>query len=253
METALWLTVIASGVYHGVNPGMGWPLAVSAGLMGKGRRDLIASLGPLGAGHFLAMAAILAPFAVMTALVAWQREIRIGAGLVVIAAGAHLLVARRHPRFLARIKPTQLALWSFAVATAHGAGLMLLPIYLGICAAGEQDAGHQAAGRKRENQSRRHPHEIQLIADEALAAFVTPITPTRIRLSAQTTSRLNQLLEMNVNPSHSCTAKATIPPLKIIAVAWTIETAIAVPRFPRMSAAAAWWPASCSPAAQIPR
>ena len=100
--------------------------------MGKGRRDLIASLGPLGAGHFLAMAGILAPFAVMTALVAWQREIRIGAGLLVIAAGVYLLVARRHPRFLARIKPTQLALWSFAVATAHGAGLMLLPIYLGM-------------------------------------------------------------------------------------------------------------------------
>src|SRR5580700_8018805 len=145
METALWLTVIASGVYHGVNPGMGWPLAVSAGLIGKGRRDLIASLGPLGAGHFLAMAAILAPFAVMTALVAWQREIRIGAGLLVIVAGVCLLVARRHPRFLARIKPTELALWSFAVATAHGAGLMLLPIYLGLCAAGEQDARHQAA------------------------------------------------------------------------------------------------------------
>ena len=145
METALWLSVIVSGVYHGVNPGMGWPLAVSAGLMGKGRRDLIASLGPLGAGHFLAMAGILAPFAAMTALVAWQHEIRIGAGLLVIAAGAYPLVARRHPRFLARIKPTQLALWSFAIATAHGAGLMLLPIYLGVCTAGEQDAGHQAA------------------------------------------------------------------------------------------------------------
>ena len=145
MEAALWLAVIASGVYHGVNPGTGWPLAVSAGIMGKGRRDLIASLGPLGAGHFLAMAGILAPFAVMTALVAWQREIRIGAGLLVIAAGVYLLLARRHPRFLARIKPAQLALWSFAVATAHGAGLMLLPIYLGICAAGEPDAGHRAA------------------------------------------------------------------------------------------------------------
>ena len=145
MPTVLWLTVIVSGVYHGVNPGMGWPLAVSAGLMGKGRRDLIASLGPLGAGHFLAMAGILAPFAAMTALVAWQHEIRIGAGLVVIAAGAYLLVARRHPRFLRRIKPTQLALWSFTVATAHGAGLMLLPIYLGICTAGERDADHLAA------------------------------------------------------------------------------------------------------------
>ena len=91
------------------------------------------------------MAGILAPFAAMTALVAWQREIRSGAGLLVIVAGVCLLVARRHPRFLARIKPTQLALWSFAVATAHGAGLMLLPIYLGLCTAGEQDAGHQAA------------------------------------------------------------------------------------------------------------
>jgi hypothetical protein len=145
VDVGLWLAVVASGVYHGVNPGMGWPLAVSAGLMGKGRRDLIASLGPLGAGHFLAMAGILAPFAAMTALVAWQREIRIGAGLLIIAAGAYLLVARRHPRFLARMKPTQLALWSFSVTTAHGAGLMLLPIYLGICTAGGQDAGHQAA------------------------------------------------------------------------------------------------------------
>jgi hypothetical protein len=145
VEAGLWLAVVASGVYHGVNPGMGWPLAVAAGLMGNGRRDLIASLGPLGAGHFLAMAGILAPFAAMSALVAWQHEIRTAAGLLVIAAGVYLLVARRHPRFLARIKPTQLALWSFAVATAHGAGLMLLPIYLGICGAGKEDAGHQAA------------------------------------------------------------------------------------------------------------
>ena len=144
-ETALWLAVIASGVYHGVNPGMGWPLAVSAGLMGRGRRDLIASLAPLGAGHFLAMAGILLPFAAMTSLIAWQYYIRIGAGLLVIAAGLYLLFNRRHPRFLARIKPTQLAFWSFAVATAHGAGLMLLPIYLGICSTRGQDIGHEAA------------------------------------------------------------------------------------------------------------
>ena len=144
-ETGLWLLVIASGVYHGLNPGMGWPLAVSAGLMGRGRRDLIAALGPLGAGHFLAMAGILLPFAAMTALVGWQGQIRVGAGLLVIAGGVYLLINRRHPRVLARIKPTQLALWSFAVATAHGAGLMLLPIYLGICSAREPDIGHRAA------------------------------------------------------------------------------------------------------------
>ena len=70
----LWLAVVGSGIYHGINPGMGWPLAVSAGLMGNGRRDLIATLGPLAIGHFLAMAGILLPFGLMTALVAWAER-----------------------------------------------------------------------------------------------------------------------------------------------------------------------------------
>ncbi|MGI9521783.1 MAG: hypothetical protein ACR2PG_09080 [Hyphomicrobiaceae bacterium] len=141
----LWFAVVVSGIYHGINPGMGWPLAVSAGLMGNGRRDLVAALWPLTVGHFMAMAGILLPFAVMTVLVTWQYEIRIGAGLLVMATGLYLLINRRHPRFLARIRPTQLALWSFTVAMAHGAGLMLVPIYLGLCRVDELDAGHQAA------------------------------------------------------------------------------------------------------------
>ena len=142
---SLWLAVVGSGIYHGINPGMGWPLAVSAGLMGRGQRDLLAALGPLAVGHLLAMAGILLPFAIMTSLIEWQREIRIVAGLVVVGMGVYLLINRRHPRFLARIRPTQLALWSFAVAMAHGAGLMLVPIYLGLCKAEELDAGHTAA------------------------------------------------------------------------------------------------------------
>lgn len=145
VAAGLWLAVFGSGIYHGVNPGMGWPLAVSAGLMGDGRRDLLAALGPLAIGHFLAMAGILLPFAAMTVLIAWQQEIRIGAGLLVIAAGIYLLMNRRHPRVFARIRPTQLTLWSFAVATAHGAGLMLVPIYLGLCRVEDLDAGHAAA------------------------------------------------------------------------------------------------------------
>jgi hypothetical protein len=141
----LWLAIVGSGIYHGINPGMGWPLAVSAGLMGDGRRDLLAALVPITIGHFLAMAGILLPFAAMAALVLWQREIQVGAALLVIAFGLYLLIHRRHPRFLSRIRPTQLVLWSFAVAIAHGAGLMLLPIYLGICRAQDLDRGHLAA------------------------------------------------------------------------------------------------------------
>jgi len=141
----LWLAVIGSGLYHGVNPGMGWPLAVSAGLMGNGRRDLLAALVPLAVGHLAAMLVILLPFALMTALIAWQDQIRLGASCLVIAFGVYLLINRRHPRALARIPPSQLALWSFAIATAHGAGFMLLPIYLGLCATAAPDAGHEAA------------------------------------------------------------------------------------------------------------
>lgn len=142
---ALWMAVVASGLYHGVNPGMGWPLAVSAGLMGRGRRDVAAALVPLAAGHLMSMLVILLPFALMTALLDWQREIRIGASAAVIAFGLFRLVNRRHPRALARIRPTQLVLWSFAIATAHGAGLMLLPIYLGLCSTEELDPAHQAS------------------------------------------------------------------------------------------------------------
>lgn len=144
--TALWWAVIVSGLYHGLNPGMGWPLAVSAALMERRIGALPKALAALAFGHFLAMAAILLPFSLMTVLVTWEREIRLGAGFLVIALGAYLLINRRHPRFLARVKPSRLALWSFLAAMAHGAGLMLVPIYLGICKFEELDAGHQAAG-----------------------------------------------------------------------------------------------------------
>jgi hypothetical protein len=142
----LWLAVMASGLYHGVNPGMGWPLAVSAGLMDRSSRALVLALWPLTAGHLLAMLVVILPFALLVSLVEWQRPIRIGASLLVIGFGIFRLVNRRHPRVLARIRPTQLAVWSFAIAIAHGAGLMLVPIYLGLCRAIDTDRGHEAAG-----------------------------------------------------------------------------------------------------------
>ena len=142
----LWLAVVASGLYHGVNPGMGWPLAVSAGLMARSARALVGALRPLMVGHLLAMGVVLLPFALLVALVEWQHHIQRGASLVVLGFGLFRLVNRRHPRGLARIRPTQLGLWSFAVAMAHGAGLMLVPIYLGLCRAADRDTGHAAAG-----------------------------------------------------------------------------------------------------------
>ena len=65
----LWLAVVASGLYHGVNPGMGWPLAVSAGLMERSSRALVAALWPLSVGHLLAMLLVLLPFGLLVTLV----------------------------------------------------------------------------------------------------------------------------------------------------------------------------------------
>lgn len=124
---------------------MGWPLAVSAGLMEGKHRAIAKATGALAFGHLLAMLAILLPFSLMTAMVRWETELRLGAGALVIAAGVYLLVNRRHPRIMARIAPSRLALWSFLAAMAHGAGLMLVPIYLGICRVDPGEGGHEAA------------------------------------------------------------------------------------------------------------
>ena len=124
---------------------MGWPLAVSAGMMEKSPGALVAALWALAAGHLLAMLLMILPFSLLVTLVYWQRQIRIGASLLVIGFGVFRLLDRRHPRALARIKPSQLGLWSFAAAIAHGAGLMLVPIYLGLCQAEGLDRGNAAA------------------------------------------------------------------------------------------------------------
>ncbi|WP_228770851.1 hypothetical protein [Cupriavidus sp. U2] len=124
---------------------MGWPLAVSGALITRSARTLPMSLGYLGAGHALAILALTLPFGLLVSLAAWETQIRLAASVLVVAYGIALLVWRRHPRALARIPPSRLAFWSFAVALAHGAGLMLVPIYLGLCVA-RGDGAHAAAG-----------------------------------------------------------------------------------------------------------
>ena len=153
METtslaALWWAVIFSGAYHGLNPGMGWPLAVSAALMERKFTAMPKALLLLTTGHLLAMIAILLPFSLMIWLVEKEYEIRLVASFIVIGMGIYLLINSKHPRYLARIHPAKLGLWSFLSAIAHGAALMLVPIYLGICQISEdtssiEDAGHLA-------------------------------------------------------------------------------------------------------------
>src|SRR5829696_6651011 len=145
-QTALWAAVLASGLYHGLNPGMGWPLAVAAGLTEQRGAAVARTLAPLAAGHLVSIAVVLLPFAAVTLLLDWSREIRIGAGVGIIAFAAFLLATSRHPRWVTRIRPRQVALWSFAVALVHGAGLMLVPMLFGLCAVSSPARGFEALG-----------------------------------------------------------------------------------------------------------
>jgi hypothetical protein len=127
-----WLAIVGLGCYHGINPGMGWLFAVSNGMQEKRGSAVFAAVPPIAAGHVLAMAAVLLPFALVTVSLERVRALGLVAGCLLIGFGVYKLVNRRHPRFLARIGREHLILWSFLMATAHGAGLMLLPVYLGL-------------------------------------------------------------------------------------------------------------------------
>ena len=139
-----WLALLLLGALHGVNPGMGWLFAVALGLQEKRRRAVWGALGPLAAGHALAMVATLAVAAALGAvlsptLVRWI----VAAALALL--GIRALVRHRHPRGGGmRVNARDLTVWSFLMATAHGAGLMALPLVLDRVAA--PASGHAMHG-----------------------------------------------------------------------------------------------------------
>jgi hypothetical protein len=137
-----WLAIIGLGCYHGLNPGMGWLFAVSNGMQARRGSAVFAALPPIAAGHCLAMAVVLLPFALLAVYVERVEQLGVFAGCLLVGFGIYKLINRRHPRFLARIGPAHLILWSFLMATAHGAGFMLVPVYLALGT--EQHAGASA-------------------------------------------------------------------------------------------------------------
>jgi hypothetical protein len=124
-----WLSLLALGAFHGLNPAMGWLFAVALGLQERRLRTVVTALGPIALGHALAIA--LAGLAVgALGLVVPQRALLALGGAALLAFAAYKLATRfRHPRWVGmRVGPRELVLWSFVMASAHGAGLMLVPI-----------------------------------------------------------------------------------------------------------------------------
>jgi hypothetical protein len=133
------------GVFHGINPGMGWLFAVALGLQDGTRRAVWRALLPLGLGHALAIASAIAA-ARLLGLVTPPGWLSLAAGGALIALGLSRLVRHRHPRWVGlRVGAWGLTMWSFLMASAHGAGLMVLPIVLPSGPAlGAVDALHAA-------------------------------------------------------------------------------------------------------------
>ena len=129
-ESVSWLALLGLGAAHGVNPAMGWLFAVGLGLQKRDRGAVWRALGPLALGHALAIASIVVIAAMLGLLVPVQL-LRLLTAVLLVSGGVFHIVRHRHPRFGGmRMSARDLTIWSFLMASAHGAGLMVLPFVL---------------------------------------------------------------------------------------------------------------------------
>jgi hypothetical protein len=140
-----WISLLALGAAHGINPAMGWLFAVGRGLQERDRRALWRAFGPLALGHALAIGA-----AVLLAITLGQllplRWLRWIVAAALLGVGADGLVRHRHVRLGGmRVGARELTTWSFLMASAHGAGLMVLPFVLGAAASPAAMLHHHTA------------------------------------------------------------------------------------------------------------
>lgn len=140
-----WPALLLLGAYHGMNPGMGWLFAVALGMQERRRTAVAWSLVPITLGHALAIAVAIAVAGVLgMGLSLGHLKLIVAAAL--FAFGGYRFIRHRHPKGGGmRVGFRDLTLWSFLMASAHGAGLMVLPVLFGL-SAGEH-AGHSAGAQ----------------------------------------------------------------------------------------------------------
>jgi len=132
-HTAAWLTLAGLGAYHGVNPAMGWLFAVSRGMQERSRRAVLRSLVPIAVGHEMSIA-LVAALVVGLEVVTDSSTLRMVAAAVLFGFGIFRFVKpRAHFRWTSmRVSDRELTLWSFLMSTAHGAGIMVAPVLIGL-------------------------------------------------------------------------------------------------------------------------
>jgi hypothetical protein len=145
MTDAYWAGLLALGAGHGINPAMGWLFAVALGLQRGSRKAVWSALGPLAAGHAVAMLVAIGAAAAIGSLLPLS-TLKWGVAGLLIALGIYRLVRSRHIVYGGmQVNSRELATWSFLMATAHGAGLMVLPLVMGHLPSAEH-VHHLSAG-----------------------------------------------------------------------------------------------------------
>jgi hypothetical protein len=125
-----WSTLFLLGAYHGINPGMGWLFAVARGMQEHRTRAVLWSLPPIALGHALAIGVVVL-IAQLAEVAVPLLYIRIGVAVTLVGLGVYKLVRSRHFRWGGmQVGFRDLTIWSFLMASAHGAGLMVLPVVL---------------------------------------------------------------------------------------------------------------------------
>src|SRR5687767_3559399 len=142
MSLASGLVLVGLGAFHGINPGMGWLFAVALGMQERRRSAVWKALLPLGMGHALAVAAAIV-VAVLGGAIVPMRHLRWPVAVFLVALGVSRLIRHRHPRWVGmRVGIGGLTMWSFLMASAHGAGLMVVPVFLAMGDVSRQPACH---------------------------------------------------------------------------------------------------------------
>src|SRR5215211_545714 len=143
MESWPWLALALLGAYHGLNPAMGWLFAVALGLQERRRGAVLQALPPIALGHAFAISLAVLVIGVAQIMVPLA-VLRYVCATALILFGLYKLIRRRHPRWVGmQVGFRDLTAWSFIMATAHGAGLMLIPVLLKLSGT-MQEMEHQA-------------------------------------------------------------------------------------------------------------
>ena len=142
-----WFAVVGLGVYHGVNPAMGWLFAAALGFHHGRRSVVLQSLIPVAIGHLLSIAVVAEAVLVLGVIINGRLLLMVAGGGLILWALYHLAYGCRHPaRIGMQVGLAGLLAWSFLMASAHGAGLMLVPAVIPLCFSGNEASGIAVAG-----------------------------------------------------------------------------------------------------------